>query len=171
MNGVPDLQLGGMAMMKSKRQNDILQVISLRDIETQEELAAALRSLGHNVTQATVSRDIRELRLIKVGAKGGGYKYARPENHETAVGERLSRILTDALVNVDASGNIIVIKTLSGSANVAAEALDNLGWPEILGTIAGDDTIFVATRTDSVSLALVSDIKKMMSVKNNAFTS
>ena len=161
MNGVPDLQLGGMAMMKSKRQNDILQVISLRDIETQEELAAALRSLGHNVTQATVSRDIRELRLIKVGAKGGGYKYARPENHETAVGERLSRILTDALVNVDASGNIIVIKTLSGSANVAAEALDNLGWPEILGTIAGDNTIFAIVRNDCETTEIADRIRRI----------
>ncbi len=148
-------------MMKSKRQNDILQVISLRDIETQEELAAALRSLGHNVTQATVSRDIRELRLIKVGAKGGGYKYARPENHETAVGERLSRILTDALVNVDASGNIIVIKTLSGSANVAAEALDNLGWTEILGTIAGDNMIVAIVRNDCETTEIADRIRRI----------
>ena len=133
--------------MKTKRQNEIIRLIQNGDIETQEELASELRALGYKVTQATVSRDIRELRLIKVAAKGGGSKYAKPERHETAVSERLTRILSDSLVSVDFSGNLIVVKTLSGSANVAAEALDNLGWPEILGTIAGDNTIFVVTRT------------------------
>ena len=134
--------------MKTKRQNEIVRLINSRDIETQEELAAELRELGYKVTQATVSRDIRELRLVKAAAKGGGFKYAKPERHEIAVSERLARILTDSLVNVDSSGNIIVVKTLSGSANVAAEALDNLGWPEILGTIAGDNTIFAVVRTN-----------------------
>ena len=135
--------------MKTKRQDEILNLISAGDIETQEELVDALRSQGYKVTQATVSRDIRELRLIKIAAKGGGFKYAKPERHEIAVSERLTRILTDSLVNVDSSGNIIVVKTLSGSANVAAEALDNLGWPEILGTIAGDNTIFIVVRNET----------------------
>ena len=135
--------------MKTKRQDEILNLISSGDIETQEELVDALRSQGYKVTQATVSRDIRELRLIKIAAKGGGFKYAKPERHEIAVSERLTRILTDSLVNVDSSGNIIVVKTLSGSANVAAEALDNLGWPEILGTIAGDNTIFIVVRNET----------------------
>ena len=103
-----------------------------------------------------MSRDIRELRLIKVAAKGGGFKYAKPEKHEIAVSERLTRILTDSLVHVDSSGNIIVVKTLSGSANVAAEAIDNLGWAEILGTIAGDNTIFVVVR-DETEAAEISD--------------
>ena len=106
--------------MKSKRQNEIIRLIASRDIETQEELASELRALGYKVTQATVSRDIRELRLIKVASKGGGFKYAKPDRHEIAVSERLTRILSDSLVNVDSSGNIIVVKTLSGSANVAA---------------------------------------------------
>ena len=135
--------------MKTKRQDEILNLISAGDIETQEELVDALRSQGYKVIQATVSRDIRELRLIKIAAKGGGFKYAKPERHEIAVSERLTRILTDSLVNVDSSGNIIVVKTLSGSANVAAEALDNLGWPEILGTIAGDNTIFIVVRNET----------------------
>lgn len=135
--------------MKTNRQNEILRLISSGDIETQEELASELRALGYKVTQATVSRDIRELRLIKVTNKSGGFKYAKPERHEAAVSERLTRILSDSLVNADSSGNIIVVKTLSGSANVAAEALDNLGWPEILGTIAGDNTIFAVTRNES----------------------
>ena len=146
--------------MKTKRQNEIIQIISNRDIETQEELASALRLLGYKVTQATVSRDIRELRLIKVAAKGGGFKYAKPERHEIAVSERLTRILTDSLVTVDSSGNIIVVKTLSGSANVAAEALDNLGWPDILGTIAGDNTIFIVTRNEANTTEITDRILK-----------
>ena len=147
--------------MKSTRQNEIIRLIANGDIETQEELASALRELGYTVTQATVSRDIRELRLIKAAAKGGGFKYAKPERHEIAVSERLARILTDSLVSVDASANIIVVKTLSGSANVAAEALDNLGWPEILGTIAGDNTIFMVVRNENDTAEITSRIHKL----------
>ena len=147
--------------MKTKRQNEIIRIISSADIETQEELASELRSLGYKVPQATVSRDIRELRLIKVAAKEGGFKYAKPERHEVAVSERLTRILSDSLVSVDASGNIIVVKTLSGSANVAAEALDNLGWPEILGTIAGDNTIFIVTRNEPDTAEITDRILKL----------
>ena len=147
--------------MKTKRQNEIVRLITSGDIETQEELASALRSLGYKVTQATVSRDIRELRLIKVPAKGGGFKYAKPERHEIAVSERLARILADSLVNVDSSGNMIVVKTLSGSANVAAEALDNLGWSEILGTIAGDNTIFIVLRNESDTAEITAKIRRL----------
>lgn len=151
--------------MKSKRQNEIIRLISARDIETQEELASELRLMGYKVTQATVSRDIRELRLIKVSAKDGGYKYAKPERHETAVSERLTRILTDSLVHVDHSGNLIVIKTLSGSANVAAEALDTLDWPEILGTIAGDNTIFAVIRNETDAAEISNRIRKLTDQK------
>lgn len=147
--------------MKTKRQNEIIRLITSGDIETQEELASALRSLGYQVTQATVSRDIRELRLIKVPATDGGFKYAKPERHETAVSERLARILADSLVNVDSSGNMIVVKTLSGSANVAAEALDNLGWSEILGTIAGDNTIFIVARNESDTAEITGRIRRL----------
>ena len=135
--------------MKSERQNEIIRLIGVKNIETQEDLASELRQLGYQVTQATVSRDIRELRLMKVAAKGGGFRYARPERFEKAVSDRLTRILNDSLVSVDFSGNIIVVKTLSGSANVAAEAIDTLDWPEILGTIAGDNTIFVIARNEA----------------------
>ena len=147
--------------MKSKRQNEIVELISSSDIETQEELAAALRARGYQVTQATVSRDIRELRLIKVSSKSGGYKYAKPVRHEAAVGERLTRILADSLVHVEAAANLIVVKTLSGSANVAAEALDNLGWHEIIGTIAGDNTIFIAAKSDEEADIITARIRKM----------
>ena len=147
--------------MKTKRQNEIIRLITNGDIETQEDLAAELREKGFQVTQATVSRDIRELRLIKVASKGGGYKYAKPDRHETAVSERLTRILTDSLVHVAHSGNLIVVKTLSGSANVAAEALDTLAWPEILGTIAGDNTIFVAVRSEADAGEIASRISNL----------
>ena len=161
MNGDPDQSYEGINSMKTKRQNEIERIIASRDIETQEELAAELRSLGFNVTQATVSRDIRELNLIKVTSKGGGFKYAKPERRESAVSERLTRILTDSLINADASGNIIVVKTLSGSANVAAEALDNLGWPEILGTIAGDNTIFIVVKSETDTAEITNRIRKL----------
>ena len=147
--------------MKSSRQDEILRIIRERDVETQEELAAELRETGYKVTQATVSRDIRELKLIKVAANGGGFKYAKPERHETAVSDRLTRILNDSLVNVDYSGNMIVVKTLSGSANVAAEALDNLGWEEILGTIAGDNTIFILARNETDTAEITNRIRKL----------
>ena len=147
--------------MKSKRQNEILQLISSADIETQEELASALCKRGYQVTQATVSRDIRELRLIKVASKSGGYKYAKPVRHEIAVSERLIRILSDSLVHVTTASNIAVVKTLSGSANIAAEALDNLGWQEIVGTIAGDNTIFVAAKSESDAEMITNRIRKL----------
>ena len=147
--------------MKSKRQNEIIQLISSQDIETQEELAAELRQRGYQVTQATVSRDIRELRLIKVASKSGGYKYAKPVRHEAAVSERLARILADSLVHVETAANLVVVRTLSGSANVAAEALDNMGWQEIIGTIAGDNTIFIASRSESDAEIITTRIRKM----------
>ena len=147
--------------MKSKRQYEIIEISSTADIETQEELAAALRERGYPITQATVSRDIRELRLIKVTSKSGGYKYAKPVRHEVAVSERLTRILADSLIHVEAAANLVVVKTLSGSANVAAEALDNLGWAEIIGTIAGDNTIFIAAKSNDEADNITARIRKM----------
>jgi transcriptional regulator of arginine metabolism len=147
--------------MKTKRQDEIVRLISAADIETQEELASQLRALGYKVTQATISRDIRELHLIKVASKGGGFKYAKPEKHEIAVSERLARILTDSMVGVDFSGNTIVVRTISGSANVAAEAIDNLGWTEILGTIAGDNTIFVVVRENADAAEISERIRNL----------
>ena len=147
--------------MKSMRQNEIIELISSADIETQEELAEALRRKGYQVTQATVSRDIRELRLIKVSTKSGGYKYAKPVRHEVAVSERLTRILADALIHVETAANLVIVKTLSGSANVAAEALDNLGWQEIIGTIAGDNTIFIAAKSSDEADVITARIRKM----------
>ena len=149
--------------MKSTRQEDIIRIISSREIETQEELAGELRALGYNVTQATISRDIKELQLIKVSTgERGAYKYApRPERRDSAVNERLIRILADSLINVDFAGQMIVVRTLSGSANVAAEAIDTFQWKEVLGTIAGDNTIFIVVRNKKDAEKIVARIREM----------
>ncbi len=132
--------------MKTVRQVAILDIIGKKDIETQEELAEELKKQGIVVTQATVSRDIKELRLLKVLSSNGAYKYATADRAEHGLSDRFIRMFTESVLSMAHSGNMIVIKTLSGSANVAAEAVDNLHWPEILGTLAGDNTIFLVIR-------------------------
>lgn len=148
--------------MKTVRQVAILDIIEKQDIETQEELADALRTRGIQVTQATVSRDIKELRLLKVLTPSGAYKYATADKAENGLSERFIRMLSESLLSVAASNNLIVVKTLSGSANVAAEALDSLHWPEILGTLAGDNTILLIIRTEADVPAVQSRLQEMM---------
>jgi transcriptional regulator of arginine metabolism len=137
----------GGGAMKSSRQTAILSLVEQQDIRTQEELAEKLRERGISVTQATVSRDIKELRLLKVMSEGGGYKYATADRAEHGISERFVRMFVDSVISINYSGNIVVIRTLAGSANVAGEAIDNMRWSEILGTLSGDNTIFVVTRT------------------------
>ncbi|MBQ2952769.1 MAG: arginine repressor [Clostridia bacterium] len=148
--------------MKTIRQVAILDIIEKQDVETQEELADALRQRGIRVTQATVSRDIKELRLLKVLTPVGTYKYATADKAENGLSERFIRMLAESLLSVASSENLIVVKTLNGSANVAAEALDSLHWPEILGTIAGDNTILLVIRTQDEVPGVVSRIQDMM---------
>ena len=133
--------------MKSARHNLILEIIEDKDIETQEELAEELKNHGVKVTQATVSRDIKELRLLKVLSENGGYKYATVERAEKGLNERFIRILTESIVNMEAVGNLMVIKTLSASAAAACEAIDSMKWNEVLGTIAGDNTVLIIGRS------------------------
>ncbi|HNW86160.1 MAG TPA: arginine repressor [Candidatus Limiplasma sp.] len=133
--------------MKSSRQNAILEVIREKDIETQEDLADELRRRDFKVTQATVSRDIRELRLLKVLSANGTYKYATADKPENGLSERFHRIFSESVLSMSHAYNQVLIKTLPGSANVAAEMLDSLRWPEILGTLAGDNTILMIVRT------------------------
>lgn len=148
--------------MKTERQDVIIEMIENNCIETQEELAARLRALGYSVTQATVSRDIKELKLLKVPARDGGYQYALPEKQDISVNDRLIRMLTDSLVSVKYAGNMIVAHTLSGSANIAAEALDNMEWPEILGTIAGDNTVFIVIDSENNVTRIAERISKLI---------
>lgn len=148
--------------MKTVRQVTILDIIEKNDIETQEELADALRMRGIQVTQATVSRDIKELRLLKVLTPMGSYKYATADKAENGLNDRFIRMLAESVLSVAASANMIVVKTLSGSAAVAAEALDSFRWPEVLGTIAGDNTIFMVARSQEEVALIVERIQDMM---------
>ncbi|EOC99610.1 arginine repressor [Caldisalinibacter kiritimatiensis] len=131
-------------MKKYARQSKILELIDDKEIETQEELADNLKDLGIDVTQATISRDIKELRLVKVLSKSGKYKYA-PMGHKTeGISERLIKIFENSVLSIEKAGNLLVIKTLPGAAQICGSAIDSLSVEEIVGTIAGDDTIFVA---------------------------
>lgn len=148
--------------MKSKRHALIIKIIASTEVETQEELARLLCEQGVKVTQATVSRDIKELRLIKVLTPGGGYKYATVEKAESDIQDRFIRLFSNCVVSINNAGNLIVIKTIPGSASVAAEAIDSSNWPEIAGTIAGDNTIFVAVREGKNVPDIIKRFQKMM---------
>ena len=129
--------------MKAKRHDMISKLIASENVETQEELAGKLRDHGFSVTQATVSRDIKELRLIKVLTPEGRYRYATVEKAEADLQERFIRMFSNCVLSVTSAGNLIVIKTLSGCANAAGEAIDTSDYPEIVGTLAGDNTLLV----------------------------
>ena len=148
--------------MKNVRQTAILSIIEQNDIETQEELASRLRQMGIDVTQATVSRDIKELRLLKVLSASGGYKYATADKAEHGLSDRFVRIFKDSVLSINYANNIIVIKTLAGSANVAAEAIDSMRLPQILGTMAGDNTILVIVKTEEEAVGTVESFRDML---------
>ena len=148
--------------MKSRRQDAIVKLLQTQRIETQEELAEALRELGFRVTQATISRDIRAMHLMKVPSQEGGYQYAVPEQGGRIISDRLIRILRDSLIHVESAGHMVVVKTLSGSAGSAAEALDLLQLEEMLGSIAGDNTIFIVAKDQSAAEQIVEQIRKIM---------
>ena len=148
--------------MKTVRQVAILDIIEKQEIETQEELASALNARGIRVTQATVSRDIKELRLLKVLTPSGKYKYATGDQADNNLTDRFIRMLAESLLSVSSANNLIVVKTLSGSANVAAEALDSMHWPEVLGTLAGDNTVLLIIRSNEKTITVTSRIREMM---------
>ncbi|MBQ8325655.1 MAG: arginine repressor [Lachnospiraceae bacterium] len=148
--------------MKKKRQEKILQLISQMDIETQEELADKLTELGFQVTQATVSRDIRELNLTKVSNGKGKQKYAVLKNDDKHLSDKLLRVLKEGFVSMDMAQNILVVKTVSGMAMAVAAALDALELHEIVGSIAGDDTIMLAVRTVEDTKIAMETIRTLM---------
>lgn len=149
--------------MKTKRQRKIIELITNYDIETQEELAAKLVENGFNVTQATISRDIRELNLTKIATKGGKQKYAVQSSSDIVSNSKYMRVLNDGIITMDTTGNILVVKTVSGMAMAVAAALDAMQIKEILGCIAGDDTIMCvvkhAEETDRVKEHIESFIR------------
>ena len=148
--------------MKTKRHAMITRLIAAQNIETQEELAGILRDNGFSVTQATVSRDIKELRLIKILTPEGRYRYATVEKAEADMQERFIQMFTNCVLSVASAGNLVVIKTIDGSASAAAQAVDSLKIPEVVGTIAGDNTIFLAVHDARVVPELVKKFQKMM---------
>lgn len=147
--------------MKIERHSKILELINSMEIETQEELALELQKLNLDVTQATVSRDIKELKLIKVLSDSGSYKYATINNSTSVLSEKLISIFTQTVTQIDYVGNTVVIKTLPGSASAAAETIDSLNFDGVVGTIAGNNNIFILTRNENKSFDLVTKLKKM----------
>ena len=148
--------------MKKQRQGTILDIIRKVDVDTQEELAEMLRERGFKVTQATVSRDIRELELSKVATPDGRQKYVQMPQNSPLMEDRYIRVLRDGFVGMDVAQNLLVIRTASGMAMAVAATLDSLSLPEVVGCIAGDDTIFVAARSQEEAFALSEKLTELL---------
>lgn len=138
-----------MNMSKIQRHIKIRELITEYELETQDDLVAHLKSLGYNVTQATVSRDIKELHLVKVPIVNGKYKYSLPADQRFNPLTKLKRLIMDAFVKIEHASHFIILKTLPGNAHAVGVLIDNLDWEEIMGTICGDDTCLIICRTES----------------------
>ncbi len=152
--------------MKIGRQSKIIEIINKYDVETQEELADRLNAAGYNVTQATISRDIRELKLTKVSTNGGRQKYIVLQTQESGLYEKYVRVLRDGYLSMDMAMNIVVIKTVPGMAMAVAAALDHLNINGIVGCIAGDDTIMCAIKTLEDTEQVMEKITKLVNTRN-----
>ncbi len=148
--------------MKYNRQAKILEIIEKNEIETQEELVLKLKEEGMDVTQATISRDIKELKLVKVLTDSGKSKYASIEQSDNEISGKLLRVFTEAFVSIDYANNIAVVKTLPGMAQAVASAVDSLKWPGIIGTIGGDDTVMIICRAELIAERLVEKFNKLV---------
>ena len=148
--------------MKKGRQEKILELITKYEIETQDELIEFLGEEGYNVTQATISRDIRELRLTKVACGFGVYKYVVSTQESHSHSAKYLNILKETVITIDHAGNIVVVKTYAGMAQAAAAALDSMGWTEIIGSIAGDDTIMLVVRSVESARVFSSELSGLL---------
>lgn len=148
--------------MKRVRQRKIIEIVENYEIETQEELAEYLQEEGFLATQATISRDIRELKLSKVTNKDGRQRYVVLKHEENYLADRYNRVLREGYVKMDQAQNILVVKTVSGMAMAVAAAIDGLKYPEVVGCIAGDDTIMVAVRDIPQTVTLMRKIKEVL---------
>ncbi|MHB1652209.1 MAG: arginine repressor [Desulfitobacteriaceae bacterium] len=148
--------------MKTRRQMKIQEVIAKEVIRTQEELAEKLRQAGFEVTQATVSRDIKELGLIKVPSHGEEYRYAMSAESPPASLERLKRLLRETVVSILDSENLVLIRTIPGNAHALASLIDNSNWEEVIGTVAGDDTILVVIKPKEATPEVLARINSLM---------
>ncbi len=147
--------------MKFRRQSKIIELINNYDIETQDELLESLRKNGFHVTQATISRDIRELKLTKTVKQDGKQKYVILTPSDNYISEKMIRVLKDGVISMDYAQNILVIKTLTGMAMAVAAAIDSLNNIDILGTIAGDDTIFCVVKNEDKALKLMENLRNV----------
>ncbi|MDL2273602.1 arginine repressor [Oscillospiraceae bacterium OttesenSCG-928-G22] len=146
--------------MKERRQAKILELIEVENVETQEELSERLRAFGIEATQATISRDIKELRLVKTLSGDGSYKYTAPENTvHREIDQRLKNIFRECVTSVKQARNLVIIKTLPGLAPAACSAVDGINAPFIMGTIAGDDTGLLITSTDEEAAAFCAELR------------
>lgn len=148
--------------MKSNRQKKILEIVSRYHVETQDDLIFHLMEEGYTVTQATISRDIRELQLNKVLTGKGNYRYVPPKKEDMITGVKFNAALVDSITSVDYAQNIIVIKTFPGLAQAVASGVDNLSLADLLGCVAGDDTIMVITRSETSAKLISERIRIMM---------
>lgn len=149
--------------MKLTRHRKIQEIIESREVETQDELAAALKELGIEVTQATVSRDIKEMLLVKIPCGNGRYRYAFPQEKVAIQADnRLKRVFHNVVERVDYSGNIVVVKSEPGSAGAVGHALDAVDYDDVLGTVAGDDTVMVIVRPPEAAEQVTERLRKLM---------
>ena len=151
--------------MRYSRQNKIIELINAYDIDTQEKLASLLRENGFEVTQATISRDIKDLQLVKTLTASGKYKYALNASKDMPVSERFVKIFRETITSFAASGNLIVVKTLSGCANAAGEAIDNSGLPHIIGSIAGDNTLLLVADSEKAIPEIMQEFQNMLNMR------
>ena len=151
--------------MKQSRQGKILEIIAENTIETQEQLIEKLNEAGYNVTQATVSRDIRELRLMKISCGFGVYKYVVSSQETHSHSAKYLNILRETITSIEHAGNLVVVKTYAGMAQAAAAALDSMSWTEIIGSIAGDDTIMIVLRSGETARSFSSELSGLINLK------
>ncbi len=159
--------------MKNKRHAKIIDIITQYNIETQDELIEKLRECGFDITQATVSRDIKELKLIKTTSDDNRYKYAMSVQDDLKISEKYRKLIAECVLSVDYAGNLTVVKTYAGMAQAAAAAIDGMKWEttgegidasDLVGTIAGDDTVLLVMRDESKSVEISSRIKKICDI-------
>ena len=148
--------------MKYKRQSKIIELINAFDIYTQDELADRLGRSGFSATQATISRDIKELKLLKIPALNGQYKYATANYEEEKTDVKFFNILNETVININTAKNLVVVKTYSGMANAAGAAIDSMNFPETIGSIAGDDTVLLVFANDENAELIAYKLAKMI---------
>lgn len=149
-------------MTKTERQQKIIELIGTYNISTQTELTNKLVEMGYDVTQATISRDLQEMRIMKVTLPDGTYKYATSNDSDIRINDKLQNVFEQCLVSVDYANNLVVLKTISGAAQAVGYALDSFTWEEIVGSIAGDDTIMIVVRNEKSAKQLCAKLLKYL---------